>query len=89
VAPVAYRILVVEDEVDTRELLDFTLRWNGHEVDIAEDGREALELLAHRSYVTALSPAVATERLTSQCPGPGLALFAPTGDRGRCPNHDG
>jgi CheY-like chemotaxis protein len=32
VAPVAYRILVVEDEVDTRELLDFTLRWNGHEV---------------------------------------------------------
>ncbi len=46
----AYRILVVEDEVDTRELLDFTLRWNGHDVDIAEGGREALELLAHRSY---------------------------------------
>jgi CheY-like chemotaxis protein len=47
---VAYRILVVEDEVDTRELLDFTLRWNGYDVDIAEGGREALELLAHRSY---------------------------------------
>ena len=46
----AYRILVVEDEVDTRELLDFTLRWNGHDVDTAEGGREALELLTHRSY---------------------------------------
>ena len=46
----AYRILVVEDEPDTRNLLDFTLRWNGHAVDAVEGGREALELLAHRSY---------------------------------------
>ena len=28
----AYRILVVEDEPDTRELLEFTLRWAGHDV---------------------------------------------------------
>jgi CheY-like chemotaxis protein len=46
----AYRILVVEDEPNTRELLDFTLRWGGHQVDSVEGGREALELLAHHSY---------------------------------------
>ena len=51
----AYRILVVEDEPDTRELLDFTLRWAGHHVDIAIGGREALELLAGRSYDVNLS----------------------------------
>ena len=46
----AYRILVVEDDPDTRDLLDFTLRWNGHDVDAVEGGREALEILGHRSY---------------------------------------
>ena len=46
----AYRILVVEDDADTRELLDFTLRRSGHDADTAEGGREALELLAWRSY---------------------------------------
>jgi CheY-like chemotaxis protein len=51
----AYRILVVEDEPDTRELLEFTLRWAGHDVDIATGGREALELLAGRSYDVILS----------------------------------
>ena len=44
VMAMAYHILVVEDEPDTRELLDFTLRWNGHHVDTASNGREALEL---------------------------------------------
>lgn len=47
---VAYRILVVEDEPDTRDLLDFTLRWSGHHVDAVEGGREALELIAVGSY---------------------------------------
>jgi CheY-like chemotaxis protein len=46
----AYRILVVDDDADTRELLDFTVRWSGHNADTAEGGREALELLAWRSY---------------------------------------
>ena len=41
----AYRILVVEDNADARELLYFTLRWNGHDADTAESGLEALELL--------------------------------------------
>ena len=51
----AYRILVVEDEVDTRELLAFTLGLDGHHVETAENGREALELLAGRSYDVILS----------------------------------
>jgi len=51
----AYRILVVEDEVDTRELLAFSLGLDGHHVETAENGREALELLAGRSYDVILS----------------------------------
>ena len=46
----ANRIMVVEDEPDTRDLRDFTLRWSGHHVDAVEGGREALELLALYSY---------------------------------------
>ena len=51
----AYRILVVEDEIDTRELLAVTLGLDGHHVETAKDGREALELLAGRSYDVILS----------------------------------
>jgi CheY-like chemotaxis protein len=51
----AYRILVVEDEPDTRELLDYTLRWAGHHVDSVTNGRDALELLADHSYDVILS----------------------------------
>ena len=47
---VAYRILVVDDQSDARDLLDFMLRWNGHDVDPVGGGPEALELLASRSY---------------------------------------
>src|SRR6266536_5409899 len=46
----AYQILVVEDEPDTRELLEYLLRWAGHHVDVTSGGREALERLARRSY---------------------------------------
>jgi len=43
------RILVVEDEPDLRELLDGGLRAAGYQVDLAEDGRQALRLAAdHR-----------------------------------------
>lgn len=34
----AYRMLVVEDEADTRELLDIMQRWEGHHVDTAAGG---------------------------------------------------
>ena len=46
----AYRILVVEDEADTREVLTILLGLDAHLVDTAENGPEALELLARRSY---------------------------------------
>ena len=55
VMAMAYHILVVEDEPDTRELPDFTLPWNGHHVDTATNGREALDLLAEHSYNAILS----------------------------------
>jgi CheY-like chemotaxis protein len=51
----AYRILVVEDEPDTREMLDVMLRREGHHVDTVVGGREALELLAGNSYDVILS----------------------------------
>ena len=50
-----YHILIVEDEPRTRALLNFTLRWNGHHVDTASGGREALELLVRHSYDVILS----------------------------------
>ena len=46
----AYRILMVEDEADTREVLTILLGLDAHLVDTAENGPEALELLARRSY---------------------------------------
>ena len=45
-----YRILVVEDEADTREVLIILLGRDAHLVDTAESGPEAVELLARRSY---------------------------------------
>jgi two-component system NtrC family sensor kinase len=51
----AHRILVVEDEADTREALTVLLGREGYLVDTAENGREALELLAVRSYDVILS----------------------------------
>ena len=37
VKAMAYRILIVEKEWDTRELLDLTLRLSGHSVDVASN----------------------------------------------------
>lgn len=46
----AYHILIVEDEPDSREVLDILLRLSGHTVDVAQGAGEALEFLAHRRY---------------------------------------
>ncbi|HZT33969.1 MAG TPA: response regulator [Bryobacteraceae bacterium] len=40
------RILVVEDERHIARFLEYVLQKAGYEVDIAEDGRQALEILA-------------------------------------------
>ena len=44
------RILVVEDESEIRQLIALHLRREGHEVDEAEDGEKARQLLSERSY---------------------------------------
>jgi DNA-binding response OmpR family regulator len=38
------RILIADDESDIRELIAFTLRFAGHEVTIATNGEDAVEL---------------------------------------------
>ena len=38
------KILIAEDERDIRDLITFTLRYNGHEVLAASNGEEALAL---------------------------------------------
>jgi two-component system response regulator MprA len=42
------RVLVVEDEPDTREALELALKAEGYAVDLARDGREAIERIAER-----------------------------------------
>ena len=41
-------VLVVDDEPDLRELVALTLEDAGYDVDVARDGREALEHIAQR-----------------------------------------
>jgi CheY-like chemotaxis protein len=45
-----HRILVVDDEDNLRDVLVEVLKRDGHEVDSAVDGTEALHLLGERSY---------------------------------------
>jgi CheY-like chemotaxis protein len=52
---VAYRILVVDDDADSREVLGRLLEFDGYHVETAQHGTEALELLAGRSYDVILS----------------------------------
>lgn len=44
------RILVVEDETSLAQLLRINLEQEGHQVDIANEGPEALELFGSRAY---------------------------------------
>jgi CheY-like chemotaxis protein len=48
-APGPQRVLVVEDDADTRRMLQRQLEKNGWEVSSAENGRAALECLARQS----------------------------------------
>ena len=50
-----YRILLVEDDAAIRESVAALLRLDGHHVETVDDGREALSLLAGRSYDVILS----------------------------------
>lgn len=42
------RILVIEDEKDLADLLADLLKVQGYDVDVAYDGREGLDKIAHR-----------------------------------------
>lgn len=53
--PSSRRILVVDDDDQIRDLLATALSADGHTVDGARDGREALALLAHHPYDLVLS----------------------------------
>ncbi|MFQ5932714.1 MAG: response regulator transcription factor [Nitrospiraceae bacterium] len=44
------RILVVDDERDTLDLIDLTLRTAGYQIDLAISGSESLEMLRNGSY---------------------------------------
>jgi DNA-binding NtrC family response regulator len=52
--PRTLRILIVDDEVVVRQSLESWFRQDGHSVDAAESGREALRLLAAKGYDIAL-----------------------------------
>jgi CheY-like chemotaxis protein len=51
----AYRILVVDDDADSREVLGRLLELDGYDVETAQHGPAALELLAGRTYDVILS----------------------------------
>ena len=51
----ARRILVVDDDAALREVLTVALVYDGHDVDGASDGLEALALLEQRPYDLVLS----------------------------------
>jgi CheY-like chemotaxis protein len=53
--PTPRRILVVDDDDQIREILATALGSDGHEVDGARDGGEALSLLEQRPYDIVLS----------------------------------
>ncbi len=60
-------ILVVEDEAEIRALLADTLSLDGHEVDTASDGEQALLLLDQRRY-----DLIASDLRMPALDGPGL-----------------
>lgn len=44
------RVLVVDDERDTLDLIDLTLRTAGYEISLANSGAESLELLRQDNF---------------------------------------
>ncbi|MBU2511852.1 response regulator [bacterium] len=49
------RLLIVDDELDIREMLSRHYRFKGFEVDLAGNGREALEILSKKRIEIVIS----------------------------------
>jgi two-component system, OmpR family, response regulator RegX3 len=49
-APVAHRILVVDDEVAISDAVSYTLRGEGFDIDVRDDGESALEAARATAY---------------------------------------
>jgi len=83
----ACRILLVEDDADTREALKTLLELNGHQVEVAADGGEAVaHVIAHRPDVALVDiglPEIdgneVARRIRAQLGAGGIFLVALTG----------
>ena len=86
-APVLRRILVADDNRDAGETLAMLLRLDGHEVHVATDGLQAVEMftLMHPEVVIldigmpGLSGHEAARRIREQCGSRPVTLIAVTG----------
>jgi len=52
------RLLVVDDDPSVVNILSFSMKESGYEVDEANDGTEAIELLQNNSYNVAIIDAI-------------------------------
>jgi len=86
-APRLRRILVADDNRDAGETLAMLLRLDGHEVHVAIDGLEAVELFGREQPdvvildigMPGLSGHEAAQRIREQCGGRSVTLIAVTG----------
>ena len=43
-----YKVLVVEDEVEAREFMEMAFKCEGYQVEVVDDGDEAVDIIAER-----------------------------------------
>lgn len=55
-------ILVIDDDASVREVVSEMLRLEGHEVTIAENGREATTMLAERDFDLVITDLIMPEK---------------------------
>ena len=55
-------ILVIDDDASVREVVSEMLRMEGHDVAIAENGREAIELLGRRRFDLVITDLIMPEK---------------------------
>ena len=55
-------ILVIDDDASVREVVSQMLRMEGHEVAIAENGREAIDLIGRRRFDLVITDLIMPEK---------------------------